>query len=61
MSRKYKKKINGINDIPETEVGDLLLMAIAMLTTESRKKQTPDEALGDIQKRRFDVMFKNSG
>ncbi len=61
MTREHKKKINAINDIPETEAGDLLLMAIAIITTESRTNETPDEVLGDIQKRRFDVMYTNGG
>jgi hypothetical protein len=52
-----KETITNIGEIPETEAGDLLLMAIAIITTESRTTQEPDEVLKELHKRRFDVMY----
>jgi len=41
------KNINDINT--ETVEGKLLLASIAIITTESRKDQTPDEVLKSIE------------
>ena len=60
-ARNYKKAINDISDIPRTETGDLLLMAIAHITGHSCKDKTPDEVIANLQQKRFDVMYINGG
>ncbi len=54
-------KIKDINDIPIDEAGDLLLMAIAHITSHSRKSNTPDEVIDELQQMRRDVMYTNGG
>ncbi len=55
--REWKKEITDVNEIPETEAGDLLLMALSIITTECRTDKTPNEVIEEIQKRRFDVIY----
>ena len=56
--RKYKKEIKNIGEIPDTENGDLLLMAISRITGTVDTSKTPNEVLEFLQKLRFDIMYK---
>lgn len=45
-----EKPIKSLSDIDnKCQLGQMLLAAIAMLTTESRTDQTPDDVVGYIQ------------
>ncbi len=50
---------NNIKSLSETEEGQLLLAAIACITTESRTDQTPDEVLQYLQELRAHMVFNH--
>ena len=56
MRKKKKDEISGIIDIPDNEIGDLLLMAIAHIMTTSMRDKTPDDIIKEFQKARRSVM-----
>ena len=56
-TRKFNIRIKDLGDIARTEVGDLLLMAIAHITTTTRTSKTPDEVIAELQQNRSDAIY----